>query len=95
MNDIRFPHLVDEKGSFDARKARQMLWEWTRDNATVNHSFSMANHLGLNSEETYLLMACSLLSQVKSFQQLILDDLNTRIPTLHVQATQSRPFQTR
>lgn len=93
--DSRFPHLVDEKGNFDARKARQMLYEWQRGNATVNHSFGVAHHLGFSSEETYLFMACNLLAQVEHFQQLIMDDLNTRIPTLSVQATQSGPFDTR
>lgn len=47
----KFPHLVDEKGNFDARKARQFLYEWCRDNAVVNRSMSMANHLGLSEME--------------------------------------------
>lgn len=89
-----YPHLVDEKGSFDARKARQMLYEWQRDNGTVHRTFSLAEHLGLSSEETYLLLACSLLAQVEHFQELILDDLKFRVPTFTVQTTQSGPFGT-
>lgn len=90
----RFPHLVDEKGNFEARKARQMLYEWTRDNSVVNRSMSMAVHLGLSGEETYLLLACNLLAQNEHFEQLILADLETKVPTFRVQATQSGPFNT-
>src|ERR1700760_3002753 len=71
MNSPRYPKLVTESGQFDARKARQFLYEWCRDNGVLNQSMNLATHLGLSSEETYLLAACNLLASQEHFSRLI------------------------
>ena len=87
-------NVITTDGKFDARKARQLLYEWTRENQVVGRSFDLARHLGLSGEETYLLMAVHLLSANEGWQQRAMEEVNTKIPTFRVQATQGGPFVT-
>lgn len=88
-------HVIDTNGNFDARKARQLLYEFTRDNSVVSRSYNLATHLGLNSEDSALLMAIALLQENIGLSRLLEEDIATRIPTFRVQATQSGPFDTK
>lgn len=88
-------NVITKDGQFDARKARQLLYEWSRDSRTVNQTSHLAQHLGLSSEETYLLMAVHLLSENQGLLRMVMDEVNTRIPTFRMQATQSGPFETK
>lgn len=84
--------IITTEGQFDARKARQILYELQRDSDILRRSRDLATHLGLSSEETYLLIAVSLLSENHGLHRMLLDEINTRVPTFRVQATQTGPF---
>lgn len=71
-----------------------MIYEASRDDREVAQAHSLATHLGLNTEEMYLLMSLTLLAAKWGFMANIMEDLRTRIPTFRVQATQSGPFDT-
>lgn len=85
-------NTITSDGKFDARKARQLLYEWERDNSTVRRSSDLARHLGLSGEETYLLMAVHLLSANEGWQKRAMDEVNLKISTFTVKATQDGPF---
>lgn len=87
--------VITTDGQFDAKKARQMLHELARDNREVAQSFGLAQHLGLGSEEMYLLMAIHLVSANMGLMAHIMEDLRTRIPTFRVHATKDGPFETK
>jgi hypothetical protein len=87
--------VITTDGQFDARKARQMIYEASRDDREVAQSHDLATHLGLNSEEMYLLMSLHLLAAKRGLMANIIEDLRTRIPTFRVQATQTGPFDTK
>lgn len=86
--------VIDERGQFDARRARQILYEFSRDSAIVNQAYQLAVHLGLSSEETALLMAVSLLQSEIGLREMLFRDIETRIPTFRMQATKDGPFAT-
>ena len=88
-------HIITTEGQFDARKARQLLFEMTRDNDIVNRSHSLAVHLGLSSEEEYLLTAFYLAGAFQGLCELMLRDIETRVPTFFIQATKDGPFDTK
>lgn len=88
-------HVITKEGEFDARKARQLLLEYTRDVAPLNRAHHLSQHLGLSSEDEALLMAISLLEAHERLQQILLEDIATRIPTFGRTATQSGPFNTK
>lgn len=88
-------HVIDTNGNFDARKARQLLYEFTRDNQVVRRSYDLGRHLGLSSEDSSLLMAVALLQENIGLSKMLLDDIATRVPTFTVKATQSGPFDTK
>lgn len=88
-------NTITTNGHFDARKARQLLYEWSRDNDVVNRSTQLARHLGLSSEETYLLMSVHLLASNENLTEIVTAELVLRVPTFFTQATQSGPFDTK
>lgn len=88
-------HVISTDGQFDARKARQFLYEFARDNREVNKAIALAAHLGLSSEDEALLMAVALLQSNEGLLAHLMEDIRTRVPTFQVQATQGGPFETK
>lgn len=79
-------------GNFDARKARQALYEWQRDNRIVRASMDLATHLGLSGEDAYLMVALNLLAENVGLFQALSDHVARQVPTFLVQPTKDGPF---